>query len=441
MTMALDPALFAFLEVYNGPWGTLSDPPGIDGTNQQGTDRNDNLVFNNLLTGLLASGGKGNDKITINGALNVATVTGGGEGSDQIYGATGVNIVNGGLGNDYIHGGGGADILNGGDGNDTLSYESATGGGITLTFNANGGVNVGQFLPGRSNAGVDAIGGGFENVVGTNQDDTITGNAEANKLIGLGGNDTLDGGAGNDTLMGGAGNDTLIGGVGADVLDGGNGIDTLSYGATTGGGIIVALEGGDMNLPRFDPKDSNAGSDKVLVGFENIIGTNQDDRITGSLGVNILSGLAGNDEIYGDFRIPFFGAGEDDIIIGGLGADVMDGGGVQAGGTGNSDRGNDTFQFLTKADLIGDVINNFYCRDEFGDTEFDDTLDFSAIDPDGNPSNGNGTFTMGSAAGQILVSFISVYQWSVQIVGQAGVMTVNQDVNSHWDLSADDFIL
>ncbi|MBB3233838.1 calcium-binding protein [Phyllobacterium endophyticum] len=427
--MALDPALFAFLEVYNGSWVPLPINRG------GGTTGDDDILITGLLAGLAVDGGGGDDRIRVTG---LAGTVQGGIGSDQIYGGAGINIIDGGADNDYIEGGGGIDTLNGGDGDDTLSYESATGGGITLTLNASGGVNVGQFLPGRSNAGVDVIIGGFENVVGTNLNDWITGNTEANKLIGLDGNDTLNGGVGDDTLIGSAGNDTLVGGAGADTLNGGDGIDTLNYGATTGGGIILVLEGGDMDLPIFDPEDSNAGLDEVLVGFENIIGTNQDDRIHGSLGVNILSGLAGNDTIYGDCRIPFHEAGGDDIIIGGLGADVMDGGGVLTGGTGNADKGNDTFQFLTKADLIGDVINHFHCHDG---TKFDDTLDFSAIDPDGNPSNGNGTFTMGSAAGQILLSYISVNQWTVQIVGQAGVMTVNTEANSYWGLSAADFIL
>jgi Ca2+-binding RTX toxin-like protein len=47
----------------------------------------------------------------------------------------------------------------------------------------------------------------FENVIGGDFADTLTGNTLANSLTGGGGNDTLNGGAGNDTLFGGAGAD------------------------------------------------------------------------------------------------------------------------------------------------------------------------------------------------------------------------------------------
>ncbi len=77
--------------------------------------------------------------------------------------------------------------------------------------------------------------------------DTLTGNAEANRLDGtvaderlLGfsgddvlngqaGNDVLEGGAGQDTIEAGAGNDLLIGGTGNDVLDGNAGSDVYSF--------------------------------------------------------------------------------------------------------------------------------------------------------------------------------------------------------------------
>ncbi|UCI30543.1 beta strand repeat-containing protein [Mesorhizobium sp. B4-1-4] len=55
-------------------------------------------------------------------------------------------------------------------------------------------------------------------VIGSNYDDTITGDA---------GNNILYGGAGNDTLIGGAGNDILIGGLGLNHMTGGAGNDTF----------------------------------------------------------------------------------------------------------------------------------------------------------------------------------------------------------------------
>src|SRR5690606_13491332 len=50
--------------------------------------------------------------------------------------------------------------------------------------------------------------------------DTLIGNAEANRLNGDAGNDILSGGDGADTLVGGAGADTLYGGAGNDTFAG-----------------------------------------------------------------------------------------------------------------------------------------------------------------------------------------------------------------------------
>src|SRR5215213_6872129 len=56
--------------------------------------------------------------------------------------------------------------------------------------------------------------------------DTITGSALADSLVGLTGNDSLDGGPGADILYGGAGRDTLVGGANDfDALYGGIGKD------------------------------------------------------------------------------------------------------------------------------------------------------------------------------------------------------------------------
>jgi len=48
--------------------------------------------------------------------------------------------------------------------------------------------------------------------------DTITGNANDNVLLGYAGNDLINGGAGNDILAGGSGQDTLTGGAGDDLF-------------------------------------------------------------------------------------------------------------------------------------------------------------------------------------------------------------------------------
>lgn len=210
--MALDPALFSLLGIYNGGWL----PPT---TNTQGTGGNDRMTYNRAVGSVGVNGGAGNDHITIQGGV-VNTVNGG-EGSDQIYGGTGADTILGGNGNDFIEGGAGLDTITGGAGNDTVSYEHATGD-VTVTLTA-----LGAGTSSGGGMGLDVFLSGIENVVGSDHDDTITGNADINLLFGLNGDDSIHGGGGNDTIYGGHGNDLIIGGDGNDTLTGDTGIDTL----------------------------------------------------------------------------------------------------------------------------------------------------------------------------------------------------------------------
>ncbi|WP_020484135.1 beta strand repeat-containing protein [Methylomonas sp. MK1] len=70
---------------------------------------------------------------------------------------------------------------------------------------------------------------GYTINTGQDQNELLIGDANANNLQGLGGNDILIGNAGNDTLSGGTGNDTLIGGAGSDIYayTQGDGVDTI----------------------------------------------------------------------------------------------------------------------------------------------------------------------------------------------------------------------
>jgi Ca2+-binding RTX toxin-like protein len=110
----------------------------------------------------------------------------------------------------------------------------------------------------------------FEDVVGGDGNDSLTGNAEDN---------TLAGGAGKDTLVGGDGQDSLLGGVGLDSLVGGEGLDTLM-----GDAGDDTLAGGNGN----DLLYGEAGSDSLLGG-------GGDDTLDGGSGANKLNGGTGND--------------------------------------------------------------------------------------------------------------------------------------------------
>ena len=85
----------------------------------------------------------------------------------------------------------------------------------------------------------------IENVTGSRQIDTITGDGVPNVLKGGAGNDTLNGLGEDDTLYGEDGNDTLDGGEGADMLMGGDGADTLNGGAGTGTDTLNGGAGND----------------------------------------------------------------------------------------------------------------------------------------------------------------------------------------------------
>lgn len=110
-------------------------------------------------------------------------------------------------GNNLITANNGDSNLDGLGGIDTVSYVSATSA-VTVYLE-----EIIPFFPivqGKSTGGSgnDTL-KNFENVTGSNFNDSLTGSATAN---------VISGGLGADTLIGGNGNDTLIGGGGADVF-------------------------------------------------------------------------------------------------------------------------------------------------------------------------------------------------------------------------------
>jgi len=100
--------------------------------------------------------------------------------------------------------------------------------------------------------------------------DQVYGDAQANTIIGAGGDDTFYGAGGNDKLYGGAGNDFIDGGTGQNEIFGGNGNDSIY-----GGGGGNSLSG-------------NAGDDIILGGSGK-------DLIIGGAGVDTLTGNGGDD--------------------------------------------------------------------------------------------------------------------------------------------------
>ena len=96
-----------------------------------------------------------------------------------------------------------------------------------------------------------------------NLNDTLTGTASDDYLIGLTGNDILNGNGGNDTLIGGYGTDTLNGGIGNDILVGNQGKDSLTGGA---GSDTFKFEEGDLTDSDLVHGDTITDFSGVVVG-------------------------------------------------------------------------------------------------------------------------------------------------------------------------------
>ena len=197
------------------------------------------------------AGGAGADRL-IGGAGNDTLIGGAGDdrlignaGDDTLIGGSGDDTLWGGTGDDRLAGGAGADRVAGGAGRDTADY-AGSGAGVTLDL-ATGAASGGDAEGDRFS--------GIEDVVGSAQDDALTGDGTANELIGNAGADRLVGGAGNDTLVGGAGDDTLWGGRGADRLEGGAGADRLIGGAGNDLFVFGPGHGNDTVLRFTDGED------------------------------------------------------------------------------------------------------------------------------------------------------------------------------------------
>jgi Ca2+-binding RTX toxin-like protein len=164
------------------------------------------------------TGTTGDDVLLAGNGNNVLNA---GDGNDILSTGAGNNTLHGGAGNDLLYSSTGNDLLDGGTGNDTASYAHATGG-VTVNL----GLLAGQNTLG---AGTDTL-AGIENLVGSNFNDSLTGNGLGNRI---------DGGLGHDVLNGGDGDDLLIGGLGNNTLTGGNGADTFQWQAGNSGHDVI----------------------------------------------------------------------------------------------------------------------------------------------------------------------------------------------------------
>jgi len=250
------------------------------------------------------TGTQGQDIIIGDGEINILKGEG---GKDTIEGGAGDDTIEGGDGDDTVEGGAGEDILKGDAGKDTVSYENA-GSGVTVLLDSGEGIDGKGSAQGG--AGTDEL-WSFENVKGSNSDDTITGNDASNIIEGLAGDDHIYVSSGNDTIDGGTN------GVKGDTIDASN-----SAAAHT------------INL-----RDNQVFGEgySSITGIENVIGSNGKDIITGNDDKNTLLGGISSDIIKGEGGDDHIEGGtQDDTLSGGLGDDYIDGGSGSDGGNGDT---------------------------------------------------------------------------------------------------------
>jgi peptidoglycan/xylan/chitin deacetylase (PgdA/CDA1 family) len=123
-------------------------------------------------------------------------------------------------------------------------------------------------------------------------------------ITGTGGDDILFGTPGDDVICGLGGDDTITGAAGDDLLSGGADTDTVSFSSTPNAVTV-----------RIDSSATGDGKD-VLSGFENAIGSSNDDRLVGAPGRNTLRGGPGADILESRDRDPY------DVLDAGDAADL-----------------------------------------------------------------------------------------------------------------------
>jgi Ca2+-binding RTX toxin-like protein len=124
-------------------------------------------------------------------------------GTNQLFAFDGDDTVNAGDGDDLVDPGNGVDDADGGAGVDLLGNLDHYTGGITIDLSDN------------SDSDGDTL-AGFEDLIGTFADDSLTGDDGTNMVFGSAGPDVISGLGGDDLLSGDGGFDQADGGLGAD---------------------------------------------------------------------------------------------------------------------------------------------------------------------------------------------------------------------------------
>ena len=190
-----------------------------------------------------------------------------GEEGDDVIEARGSGTLAG-RGADILDGTFGDDVLDGGEGADIVRFEDSP---EPVAVDLVAGTATGW--------GTDAL-SEIEAVIGTEWDDSLTGDA---------------------------GDNAFVGGLGDDVLDGAGGVDQAAF-FDSFEAVVVDLAAGTA---------IGWGAD-TLVAIEDVTGSGRADVLLGDEGPNRIAGGSGADAISG--------AGGDDVLVGNRGTDDADGG-------------------------------------------------------------------------------------------------------------------
>jgi Ca2+-binding RTX toxin-like protein len=295
-------------------------------------------------------GSKGNDTLRLGNADGSAAPAipahlGGGDGNDTLIGGAKNDELWGGFGDDVLDGGLGDDTVWGGGHSDTVDYSRRSApvtvdlAGRIDEFNSDRVSSLPLFGTGGQAGEADRIRWDVFTAVGGSGNDTLLGDDST----------TLRGGAGDDRLQMGFIDDSVhISGI---VLDGGPGNDNL-VAQENATGMMLGGEGDDSLAPHEyggATIDGGPGNDTVRgSGFfeygltfdargtnvEIILGSDQDDDLTGTDAADTIDGGNGNDRVNG--------LGGDDVLTGGEGADTI-----------NAGAGNDTI--FARSPFSGDA--------------------------------------------------------------------------------------
>ena len=170
--------------------------------------------------------------------------------------------------------------------------------------------------------------------------------------LGTNGDDTLTGDVWDNLIQGFAGNDTLDGGDGGDAFRGGGGTDTVTYDPQYCEGIVL-----DLGVPAENTCDAKGDTFTDIEKFE---GSAQADTMVAHRGQSTTThfiGGAGNDRLFGSKGNDTLEGGDgDDFLAGYTGTDTLNGGDCDdklvdygSGTTYTGGAGTDTFYIRAEA--------------------------------------------------------------------------------------------